>query len=103
MANATVRDDLMSPCYARAFAGGVAAILHLDDANGGDAPVGINHLPAAIFVSAAATDDLVFVDASGTTVTYTFAADFAGYMRIAPKELTADNDAEVLVLWNPEP
>jgi hypothetical protein len=99
MANATVRDDLMAPCFARNVAATTAAILHLDVLGGGIAPPGVNHLPCGVIADTAAA--LVWVDASGTTITTTLAAGI--FTRIAPKEITVASAPAITVFWNPEP
>lgn len=99
MANATVRDDLMAPPFARNVATTTAAVLHLDATNGGVAPPGINHLPCQVISSTAAV--LTWIDASGTTINTTLAVGVP--VRMAPKEITVASIAAVTVFWNPEP
>jgi hypothetical protein len=99
MANSTVRDDLMPPCFARNVATLTAAVLHLDTTNGGVAPPGVNHLPCMIMSDTAAV--FTWLDASGATVNTTHAAGVP--VRMAPKQITAASVAAVTVFWNPEP
>jgi hypothetical protein len=99
MANATVRDDLHPPCYAKNFATATAAVLHLDVTSGGAAPPGINHLPCGVIADASAV--FTWKDATGTTINTTLAAGI--FTRIAPKEITSASVAIVTIFWNPEP
>lgn len=105
MANTTVRDDLMSPCFFvvhTSFA--TQIVLDKDATNGGSAPTGINHLPCALFVEAGAGDVLALKDASGTTRSKTFTAAWTGTIRIAPQTIETTTDViSITALYNPEP
>jgi len=91
----------MSPTHARNLAASTAAVLHLDVANGGIAPPGINHLPCQIVLNAAATAVLTFIDSTGTTVTLQLSPGVP--VRMAPKEIPVGNLAALTIFWNPEP
>lgn len=80
-----------------------ALVLHkaADAADAGDAPDGINWLPAAIFVSADAEDVLEWKDANGNTVSHTFAADYSGPLPFTIAELTTNTTVTSLTAaWN---
>ena len=98
MALKTIKND-GSPPIARHFDASTAAVLHDDDA-----PVGCKHLPAGVFLEddgAGEGADLVWVDATGTTVTTAIPAGAAGrYLPIAPAELDASNAVAVTVFWH---
>jgi hypothetical protein len=94
-------DGKGAPCIARQFATTTAAVLHEDARGGGDAPDGVRHLPAGVVLDgtdATATADLVFIDATGTTVT--MALQPGVFHPIAPAELDATNVPVVTVFWH---
>jgi hypothetical protein len=103
MANATVRDRVTPPTHARQTTTVTAAILHLDVANGGIAPPGVNHLPCGLIVEgpSAAPIAVSWVDATGTTLVTSITPGI--FTRMAPKEITAATVPVLTVFWNPEP
>lgn len=89
------------PCIARQFATLTAAVLHEDAKGGGNAPDGIRHLPAGVVcegADATATVNLVFIDATGTTVT--MAVQPGEFVPIAPAQIAVTNVPVVTVFWH---
>lgn len=105
MALRSVRSDQFAPCITKTFVVAdfaSARVLHEDALYGGDAPSGINHLPASIWVEAEALDVLSWKDAKGNTVAKTFTAAFIGTLPFTIAELTTSTTVvSVTVAWHP--
>ncbi len=83
------------PCVARVFPISTVAVLHDTDA-----PTGCKHLPAGLIAHTNTGANLVWIDATGTTVTTVIPAGAAGhYLPISPAELTGANAVAVTVFW----
>jgi hypothetical protein len=107
MALISVRSDVITPPVVKVFTT-FAAQQNLHVATGSAAlaaaPANINHLPAKIFVQAAAADVLEFIDTLGNTCSMTFVRAFDGALPFTFAALTANTTVDaVTVAWNVEP
>lgn len=100
----SARSDLFTPAITKTFTSFAAALV-LHEATGttatGAAPAGINHLPATIFVKAAAADVLEYLDALGVTNTVTFVRAFDGTLPFTCAAITTNTTVDsVTAAWH---
>lgn len=113
MALDTTRKDQHTPCLARTVTTAGAQIVLADATSSPLAtnPQGVNHLPAAVWVSTTVTGNLVVLDANGTSNTIPTVAPAAatpGIPFLLPftiKSIEATTTAGYVITacWNPEP
>ena len=107
MALVPARSDLYTPSVVKVFTT-FATTQTLHEAVGasatGAAPAAINHMPARLFVGAAAADVLAGTDAFGNAVSITFVRAFDGALPFVLAALASSTTVDhVTVAWNPEP